>query len=829
MRASAVVALGLAFVLLSLAGAQGEIAPARLSPLPHAAPAKTAATHPCYPIDPNGSVCIQVDVGNYSNPGVLPTPGSGALNASWAESPVADEDLHFQVLSTNDIANCSVYDPPSSLGACTSAYDGPEGMYTGEDAYLYLSVDDVLWQGVCWFCAADGTTWHANTGLTWSPQQGHPYTGDPVHHWVYDLNISAYGPTGEENFPNGSWVLWNITWDQWVYSPTSGFGLQTFCAPACGGLLDADPEMFSYFTKNAWYYNNEPAGASPPYGVGDSNQAPSSAAGSSFDANLNLSYGPLLAGGPPAPIYLKTANIENLSNGRINVDASLVDLQAWYPNGTFWRTWVSGWTALGTAANATSDAEVLIPSPFLDSVGTRLQWYVQAYDQYGHLVQSANVSQVVASTPCLPGNFSSCFSVSTPGNNIASEGPTGWLPTSPPSLPSLGPYQPVNVTVVGILPTTALTSGMVVENSTVASGGVTTRSSTTSPLLSISSGETYDLLPALPSGSNATLVIQAENASGDVFRSQTYRFVVDGLEVPGAYCFFYVAVTDQGSVGPAAGANITITGLAGTIRIDTTTSNLGVAYPDLPGQPWAPRYLPANDTYQVSAQIPGFTNVDDDPPSDQVTASLLCQHQMTRTDVLLEGPSFEVVLAGDVVEFEVVIGSSLESVSVSPASAQVDVGGRLQLTGSASCGPSPCLVLNDDEVVSWALSSPALGTIVPSSAGSISVTFSAWNSTGEVTLTLEVSINGISREANATISVVHSPSTTNFFGLPTATADLLLVALGVVVVAAVLLLLVVRRRKRGVAPGTAGEPVGGHQGGTADGPSAPEPPPVVLP
>ncbi len=626
------------------------------TPTPKGVPAgmvpMTAANHPCWPILKNQSACIQVDLANYSNPDVIPSPSSGQLNTSWSLYPHSVDDIHFQVLSSYDLANCYIYNPPAWLGTCSGTHTGPTAMYDGWDAYLYLTVVDVMWQDVCWYCDTDGTQWHANAGQNWAPAVGHPYNGDPLHHWVYDLNISAYS-NGAENFQNGTWVMWNVTTNYWNGTGSGGvLNRVTQCAPTCNGGVSAAPGMFYYFTKGFWYYDNAPLGTTPPYGPNSANMV-TGGGPNAFAANLNLSYFPKVpAVGDHVIVDIKTQNVENYSGGLIDSHNTIIILNAWYPNGTYWRSWVSPFSPLAYPYNTTWHARVNLPADFFAHSGTKIQWFVQAYDQFGHMIQSRNFTQIVSTVGnCPNGNFTQCLNVTTDPPEIDTEGWTGFLNTTPPSIPGVGINSAVNVTITTWNRTISIQAAYIIIHVSYATTGGTGAALYTMHRITLN--QYYFAIPGLPEGSNVTFLIKAYDFNETSVLSHPFRFFVPfQVYPPSAYCFFYVQVFDALTNQPINGANITITGLAGTIHIDTTTTINGVAYPNVTGQQWTPRFLPANNTYTVKVQVRGFSGVGLSPPDTMVT-TLYCTHTMNTTTVISQQSNWRISLRNSVLNFSI--------------------------------------------------------------------------------------------------------------------------------------------------------------------------------
>lgn len=621
--------------------------PAGLTPV-------TQQNHPCWPIDPNGSECIQVDVGNWSQPDVVPNPLAGQLNTSTRLYPYDDQDIHFQVLSAWNIGTCQYYNPPSTYaGSTCTGTQGPSYQYSGWQAYLFLTVVDVMWQDVCWYCTTDGTQWHANAGSDWAPTQGEPYVGkvptDPtstLNNWVFDLNISAYGGNGAANFPNGTWVMWNVTNNFWNGSSTLGYHRVQYCAPQCGGGLSGG--MFYYVTRNAWYYDTAPPGTFPPYGPNGAYEAPDGG----FPSNVNLTYYPVVPNiGDTVNVDIRTQNIDNLTGALFDSEATIIILNAWYSNGTFWRTWVSGFTPLAYPYNDTWHERVILPADFFAHSGTRVQWFVQAYDQYGHMIQSQNYTQIVSRIgTCPDGNFSACLNLTTDPSQIDTEGWNGWLNSTPPSIPGVQINQQVNVSITTVERSIDIEAAYViihVDYSTTGGTGTGLYS-----LHRITLNQYYYDVPSLPEGSNVTFVVKAVDYNGTSVLSHPYRFFVPlNIITPAQYCFFYVQVFNAATNQPINGANVTFIFNAGTRTIRTVTSLDGVAYPNVTNEQWTPTFITAGTPVTVKVQVRGFLGVGLPAPGDTITTTVTCQHEMLNTSVLAAGSNYQVVLKNDVENF----------------------------------------------------------------------------------------------------------------------------------------------------------------------------------
>ena len=130
----------------------------------------------------------------------------------------------------------------------------------------------------------------------------------------------------------------------------------------------------------------------------------------------------------------------------------------------------------------------------------------------------------------------------------------------------------------------------------------------------------------------------------------------------------------------------------------------------------------------------------------------------------------------------------LTSVSVSMASGTVLVGKSLTLAAEPSCS-SACP--SSGIQYSWSLSTPSKGSL--SATSGPATTFTAGSKTGTVVVTLAATLNGVTKWANATLTIQPKPSS-SFLGLPGYDGYLLI---GAVVGAVLVAIALLARRNRG--------------------------------
>jgi YVTN family beta-propeller protein len=163
----------------------------------------------------------------------------------------------------------------------------------------------------------------------------------------------------------------------------------------------------------------------------------------------------------------------------------------------------------------------------------------------------------------------------------------------------------------------------------------------------------------------------------------------------------------------------------------------------------------------------------------------------------------------------------LSSVTVSPGSDTITVGGNAQFTATPVCTGGTCPA---GTVYAWSLTSK-LGTI--SSTPGATVNFTAGQNTGTLTLFVNATLNGVKATGQVVITI-KAASSSNLLGLSTS-SWYIVIAVIVVVVALVLIALILRRRggssKKGQAWWQAHEGAGAAAGtGGAAAVAGPEEP-----
>jgi len=622
-------------------------------------------TGPCWAL--NDTICIAANTSG-GNPNVV--PNSPYTNASYRQYPSQGQSIYFDIYSEKDLQ--AMWGGTSSVAK-----------YTGLTSYIYLSVTDVEWNGIPWFWVGDSTVWHANAGSQWAPTayskigetvkqmlwtsnpNNPPPTalgcvnvtaGDPAvcsmyAHYLYTLTITA--SVGDSpNFPAGSYVQWNATSvriggtnGQYVYSNST--------SKMFGG-------MFSYYVKGAWYwsdagttggctpgqlyqscYPNAPSAASCPLN-GNTYSA------TAFGCNLRILINPQgsVGIGDNVIVTLQTNMSWQMYTGA-EIKGATLNLLAYYPNGTFWRTWAVGFTPT-PYGYPTQNATATIPKQFFQSAYGSVVWNITAYDQNDYTLTSQNYNEVTSQNGVFFGNFSMNLNLTTAPPIIGMEGFNGTLPWSG-LLPSVALQEAVNVSISRIGPNTSIQAAEL-SLQVIFSGGYSEPA--VNSMKCPTQAGCYFLIPALPAGANVTFFVKAWDMNDTTVVSHDYRYFIETIVLsPNPQLgFFYVKVFDNGSGRYVTGAFVNITGEGGAITIKTMTE-AGIAYPNVTGKQFTPEFLPDNTSYTVIVTWLGFQAADRPAGTHSLRITFMLYHYMNATEVLLSGTNYVVEEQGDVFMF----------------------------------------------------------------------------------------------------------------------------------------------------------------------------------
>ncbi len=137
----------------------------------------------------------------------------------------------------------------------------------------------------------------------------------------------------------------------------------------------------------------------------------------------------------------------------------------------------------------------------------------------------------------------------------------------------------------------------------------------------------------------------------------------------------------------------------------------------------------------------------------------------------------------------VTIVPELASVTVTPSSGSVSTGGHLELVATASCLGGAC---PSGLTYTWTVNNSALGSLNRTSGSVVNV--SAGTKGGALSVTVTASLNGVSREASANLSITTpSPGAAPFLSF---SLLLLIIAVVVIAVAVVAVVVLLGSRKR---------------------------------
>jgi hypothetical protein len=597
------------------------------------------------------------------------------MNSSYAEDPVVGTNIHFDVFS--------VFNLQSAWG-----YGSRTTELTGTSAYLYINVTDVLWNGIAWFCGCDDSVWHANGGYDWAPSgfthinetvtsmiyspKSNPPTNESCSlnpktdldnckifaKYLYPLNITGDSVAADgsltPNFPSGSYIQWSVTS---VHIVTSGNATYS----AFNSTSDIFGETFSYYVKGAWYWSS--AGTTNGCTPGQTLQlcypnAPSSAncpldglsfSAAAFACNMLVSENPSgqpTIGGNVIVTLETNAKWQNLTGAEIL--RATISLQEYYPGGGYWRSWEAGFTPLATQSYPTTSATVEIPPSLLTNASEKVEWEITAYDLNGYAITSTNYTDIVSSQGIFPStNFSLDCNLTTNPASIARETPNG-------TLPSVLIDQMVKVTITSIEPNVTIQSAWIylkIDFAPVGSTSIGYNQTAVESLKKVTLTQYYYSIQALNPGTNVSFYVKAWDFDGNMAVSKTYYYYVPSVALPLSQQqgFFYVEVFDNASSQYVTGANVTIAGEDGAIRINSKT-NEGLAYPNLTGNA-TPAFLPANTTYSVIVSWGGFNVAGEPAGTDSLQVSFYLTHIMNSTLTLTRGANYIVQEKKDTIYF----------------------------------------------------------------------------------------------------------------------------------------------------------------------------------
>ena len=607
----------------------------------------TNFTLPCWSV--NLTICVGFNATTINGSDVVPQ--APYLNASYPNYPGVGNDLLFDVYST--------YNLQKNWGGSNSTQE-----LSGPLAYLYLNVTDVEWNGIPWFCSCDDSIWHANANVNWAPNaflyvnqtvtnfitnpQGAP--GKLMAHFRYTLTISGMGTSANNqpapNFPAGSYVQWSVSSTKASGSNNTGYTNST--QKNFGG-------PFTYYVGGAWFwagsscfprepcYPNAPTANSincPLLG-----QNPSAAA---FRCNIQTTMNPP-GGGPsvntPVVVSLQTnATAQNYTKALMS--GASIALTAYYPNGTFWRTWSAGFKPYQHWP--TFSANVSIPAAFFQNAGSSVDFNITAWDGYDDALVSQNFSEVTNTSGIFPPGttFVQNINLTTDPGYIGNETPDGLDNGTYPGLP-IGTV--LNVSIASRNSSVPLEMAWLVAHINFSSSGY--QQTVVMSMDRIVSAYWYLNLKALPMGSNVSFYVKVWDANQTTLSSHWYHFYVPTIVNPTANeGFFYVEVYDNRSDAWVTGANVSIIGEDGAVTIKTQTF-AGMAYPNVTGKQFTPTFLPANATYAITVHWAGFSAAGTLNGTHGIRVQIFLTHQMTTDKVLAAGANWIVKEVKDVILF----------------------------------------------------------------------------------------------------------------------------------------------------------------------------------
>jgi hypothetical protein len=596
----------------------------------------------------NLTICVSINESLSGSNDVV--PNAPYLNASYQQYPAVGTTIYLDVYS--------VYDLQKNWGG-----SGGTGEFLGPTAYLYLSVTDVEWNGIPWFCSCDQSVWHANGVQNWAPKTFinanktlanviyNPNTGPGslVTRYLYSLQISGTAPStsgkSAPNFPSGSYVQWNVTS---VHLGSNGHPYMNSTSVQMGG-------PFSYYVNSAWYWSsasclpNQPCypNAPTPYSSNCPTDGMTQSA-AAFRCNLNMVVNP--SGQPTigtkVVVSLQVNNTWQMYTGA-KLDGAVLYLSAYFPNGSLWREWSTGFTGINNHF-PTEDANATIPSAFFYNVNSSISYYVVAWDQSNDTLQSQNNTLITSNYGTFPGkNFSLDINLTTNPANIGHESQNG---TINGFYPQLSYSTQLNITISSQNATIGIQLAEIFMRLNFTSAGITETPAFT--MKRVTNAEWTYLVEALPAGTNATFLVKAEDYNEVWVTSHLYHYYIPAIPkiAPAGEGIFEVHVYDNASKQYLNGAFVNITGEGGSPDIHTYTV-LGIAYPNVTNNHFAYQFLQLNTTYSVTVAWNGFQAADAPLGTNTLKVLIYLTSPMTAIFTLESGPNYFVQERGNIIYF----------------------------------------------------------------------------------------------------------------------------------------------------------------------------------
>jgi hypothetical protein len=616
--------VGVGVVLLLLVGMLANAGPSVISsPVPVASPHSAVASATPQPFNPP---CITIYTGICVS---IASPNEPQI------VPIAPS--FFSAVQPNVTTNLPLYVKSATpLNWTNAPYSGPESP-------LILNVTGVTWNGNPFYSPYDGSVYHSSTLSYWAGPIFVP--SNRTYPWWYSVNISAYSRTGQLNFAPGMTMTWSI-------------GL-TF--NNSGLFFHAQSPQYKYTYLGAWPYSPYP---------GSQQYAGTAAFGQ--DAVVNAT--------PTAPnwndsVHLTIATTPldqrtgvSIGQGYVNVNVNNPSTGAHLVSTTF--------TIPTPKSGHLKAANITIPAALDRVAGSNVTYQVFLADAYGDWIVSPVAFYTVnGNGSFLTGQFTSDLSISTSPNI-----------NPPPNLGNvtvLAPGTPVAIQLESENPGSAIASAhATLEISLPVLRTVTT---VVLPLNRESSIQFNVTLPPLPAGAFVNFTIGAYDFEQSYEVSPNYEFTTASVgtllpSIPQNSTFFYVGIHDAGNSQWVSGAKISIASLGGYYSVNTVSVD-GLAYPASSQFYLSPILAPANATYVITVNDPGFVPAGRIAPLS-ANVTFVATHSMGVYGPLKVASHYTVVEQGNLIIFwlNATTAPVLASPSVSSAALWGSIGGLVAVT-----------------------------------------------------------------------------------------------------------------------------------------------------
>jgi hypothetical protein len=547
---------------------------------------------PCYSIAP--TVCISMQ--NTSTPSIIPQVGSFAASTE----PAANRSFTIVVKSRTPL-------------------NYTENPVSGPLSVIALNVTANLWNGNPFYTPISGNVWHANnaTGTWWWCGSKGCQVQNGSYPWWYYVSFDAATTAGTPNFVPGMHVNWWLSFETF-----NGTTKVAWTSPT-----------FSFTFAGAWPFSPYPGSIqyAGPAAAAEDVTPTVTPASPNWDDSITATLNTTASDGAPVNATIGSAYwvVSEVNPNGTLLNASTIAFPGLSPPGTI----------VGAGKMTVT---VTLPAVWAQVPGSTVTYWFLIFDTADDEIRTPTQSYVVG------GNGT--FDTNVFADDLGLSGTPPGLFNGTNSTLNLG--EPVGLTLQSLDPHTSILAAEAVVTFTYPALGETVHAAI--PLHRNYSTYFTGEIPAFPMGSEVSFVVEAWDFNQSMESSAPIAFTVPTLQdllpqIPGNSTFFYLFVYDNGSHQWVSGAEISIIGPSGYLRIDTSTL-YGVAYPNVSGAALVPVVLPANATYQVTINDPSW-QTGAAHFNNTITLALPLVHALKARGPVAVGSDYTVLLEGDAIMF----------------------------------------------------------------------------------------------------------------------------------------------------------------------------------